>query len=106
MPMAVPPAGAWGWAGGRPPAGAGTGGVMGLSEEMTSGGARPAWLGYIGVDDIDAATSAIEAAGGKVLMPKMTIPQGSLAMVADCCGAPFYVMTPDMPEGQMSEGQA
>lgn len=71
-----------------------TGGIMTLGEEMLAGGARPAWLGYVGVDDVDAATAAIVAAGGTVLMPKMTIPQGSLALVADCCGAPFYVMTP------------
>lgn len=83
-----------------------TGGVMALSEEMLAGGARPAWLGYVGVDDVDTATAAIEAAGGKVLMPKIVIPQGALALVADCCGAPFYVMTPQMAPGQTGESTA
>jgi len=77
-----------------------TGGVLPLSEDMLAGGARPAWLGYIGVDDVDAATAAIEAAGGTVLMPKTTIDVGSFALVADCCGAPFYVMTPVGADGQ------
>ncbi|MFM5884668.1 MAG: VOC family protein [Novosphingobium sp.] len=77
-----------------------TGGVLTLSDEMIQHGARPSWLGYIGVDDVDAAVSSIEAAGGKVLMPANDVPMaGRIAMVADCCGAPFYVMTPTPPPG-------
>ncbi len=73
-----------------------TGGVMPLSDEMVAGGARPAWLGYIGVDDVDATLVAIVAKGGQVCMPATDIPgAGRIAMVLDCCGAPFYVMTPD-----------
>jgi len=30
------------------------GGVLGLTDEMRQHGARPIWLGYIGVDDVDA----------------------------------------------------
>ena len=40
------------------------GGMLPLTPEMTSGGARPAWLGYIAVDDADAALQRVEAAGG------------------------------------------
>ena len=79
--------------------GGSTGGLLPLTPEMQGEGARPAWLGYIGVDDVDAAVAALIAAGGKVLMPKVTIDVGSFALVTDCCGAPFYVMTPTMPEG-------
>lgn len=76
------------------------GGVLALSAEMQAGGARPAWLGYIGVDDCDAAVASIVAAGGKVLMPANDVPMaGRIACVADCCGAVFYVMTPTPPPG-------
>jgi predicted enzyme related to lactoylglutathione lyase len=76
------------------------GGVMTLTAEMCEHGARPCWLGYIGVDDTDASVAAIEAAGGKCLMPARDVPMaGRIAMVADCCGSPFYVMTPTPPPG-------
>ena len=77
-----------------------TGGVFALNEEMLGQGAKPCWLGYIGVDDCDAAAKAIEAAGGKVMMPPMDIPMaGRIAMVSDCCGAAYYIMTPTPPPG-------
>jgi uncharacterized protein len=77
-----------------------TGGVFPLTEEMLSQGAKPCWLGYIGVDDCDAAAKAVEASGGKILMPPDDVPMaGRIAMVSDCCGAPFYIMTPTPPPG-------
>ncbi len=77
-----------------------TGGVLGLTAAMQSGGARPAWLGYIGVDDVDAFLPQLEAKGGKVEMPARDVPMaGRIAMVTDCCGAPFYIMTPTPPPG-------
>ncbi len=77
-----------------------TGGILTLSGDMIEHGARPCWLGYVGVDDVDASLIAIEAAGGKVLMPATDIAMaGRVAMVADCCGAPFYIMTPAPPPG-------
>lgn len=77
-----------------------TGGIVSLSAQMCEHGARPCWLGYIGVDDVDAALVAVEMAGGKVLMPPHDVPTaGRMAMVADCCGAPFYIMTPTPPPG-------
>ena len=83
--------------------GGATGGVMPLSPEMIAGGAHPAWVGYIGVDDVDSAVAAIAAMGGKVLMPKMTMDVGDIAMVADDGGAPFYIMAPQMPEGAVGQ---
>lgn len=69
------------------------GGVMQLDAEMLANGARPVWLGYLGVDDVDASVAAIVAAGGKVHLPAFDIPGvGRLAMVADPQGVPFYVM--------------
>lgn len=69
------------------------GGVMGLNAEMIAGGARPVWLGYFGVDDVDASVASIVAAGGQVHLPAFDIPGvGRLAMVSDPQGVPFYVM--------------
>src|SRR5206468_9111410 len=74
------------------------GGVLPLTDEMREHGARPTWLGYIGVDDVDAAVASIEQAGGRTLMPATDIPTvGRIAMVADPQGAPFYVMKPIPP---------
>ena len=80
------------------------GGVLPMTDEMQQHGARPTWLGYIHVDDVDAAVATIEAAGGKALMPATDIPNvGRIAMVADPQGAPFYVMKPIPPEGRENE---
>jgi predicted enzyme related to lactoylglutathione lyase len=80
------------------------GGVLKLTDDMRQHGARPIWLGYIGVDDVDATVASIEAKGGKALMPAFDIPQGRIAMVADPQGNPFYVMKPippaDKPDAQ------
>jgi len=80
------------------------GGVLQLTDEMKQHGARPTWLGYIGVDDADAAVASIEQAGGKALMPAFDIPKvGRVAMVTDPQGVPFYVMKPIPPEGQENQ---
>ncbi|MEA3029452.1 MAG: uncharacterized protein QOG13_777 [Sphingomonadales bacterium] len=75
--------------------GRGVGGVMQLTDQMRDGGARPGWLGYIHVDDADAAAKSIADAGGKILMGPDDIPEvGRFAMAADPGGAVFYVMKP------------
>ncbi len=69
------------------------GGLMALDEEMKAGGARPVWLGYIAVDDVDAAVAKLCAEGGSLQMPAMDIPEvGRIAMITDPQGAPFYIM--------------
>ena len=73
------------------------GGVLPLTDEMIQHGARPTWLGYIHVEDVDRAAAQIEQAGGKTLM-KHDIPNvGRIAMVTDPQGAPFYIMKPIPP---------
>ena len=61
------------------------GGVMPLSEEMKQCGARPIWLGYIGVDDVDQTVARVTALGGSVQMPARDIPDvgrlSGLAMI-------------------------
>jgi len=83
--------------------GGNAGGVLPLTDEMQQHGARPTWLGYVSVADVDQAVAAIEQAGGKGLMPAFDIPNvGRIALVADPQGAPFYVMraTPPEPKAQ------
>lgn len=75
------------------------GGVLRLTDEMRQHGAKPIWMGYIGVDDVDRTVTEIESRGGKTLMPAFDIPQGRIAMVADPQGNPSYVMKPVPPEG-------
>lgn len=71
----------------------GVAGYLAITPDMAAGGARPAWVAYIGVDDVDATVAAINAAGGSVLMPAWDLPGvGRMTMVADPAGAPFYVM--------------
>jgi predicted enzyme related to lactoylglutathione lyase len=84
--------------------GGNAGGVMRLTDEMASHGARPTWLAYINVADVDESAAAIEKAGGKTLMAPFDIPGiGRIALVADPQGAPFYVMKPIPPEGRENE---
>jgi predicted enzyme related to lactoylglutathione lyase len=80
--------------------GGNAGGVLRMGDEMREHGAKPVWLGYISVDDIDGTVAQLEAKGGKALMPVTEIPGvGRIAMVADPEGNPIYVMTPKPPEG-------
>jgi len=77
-----------------------SGGVLTLTHDMVQHGARPTWLGYLHVRNVDAAVAAIEADGGRTLMPKKDLPVGAIAMVTDPMGTPFYVMEPIPPPGK------
>ena len=69
------------------------GGMLKLTTDMIAGGARPCWMGYIGVDDVDVSVGATVAAGGTIIMPAYDIPGvGRIAMVSDPQGVPFYLM--------------
>lgn len=82
------------------------GGILQLTPDMTAGGARPAWVGYICVHDVDAMTKSIEQGGGRVLMPARTMEGvGRFAMVMDPQGAPFCVITLASPSAD-AEGHA
>ena len=83
--------------------GAMVGGLLRLTPDMAEHGAGPTWIGYIGVDDVDASVAAIEEQGGRALMPARDVEMaGRIAMVADPGGAAFYIMKPTPPPG--SEG--
>ncbi|MCO6185672.1 VOC family protein [Rhizobium sp. L1K21] len=79
-------------------------GMMKLTPEMMSGGARPAWMGYVFVADVDAKAQAFADAGGSVHMPPTDVPQiGRFAVVADPHGAIIYIFQPNMPDGPMPD---
>lgn len=74
------------------------GGVLTLTDKMCSDGARPAWLAYLSVDDVDRAVATIQELGGRVLMPAWDMADvGRMALVTDPLGASFYVMKPLPP---------
>lgn len=76
--------------------GSGVVGLLELTTAMTEGGARPAWIGYIAVDDIHASITSLKDKGGQVFMgPHHLDGVGHMAMVADPQGAPFYLMQPE-----------
>jgi uncharacterized protein len=69
------------------------GGVLRLTDEMCEHGARPVWLGYVCVDDVDETLSRVPQLGGSIVMPAQDVPDvGRFAMVADPQGVPFYIM--------------
>jgi hypothetical protein len=69
------------------------GGLQRLTPEMAAAGGRPGWLGYIGVEDVDATATRIAAAGGMIIAPPTDVPgAGRVALVTDPQGAPFYIM--------------
>jgi predicted enzyme related to lactoylglutathione lyase len=69
------------------------GGVFRLTDDMQAGGARPAWLLYLGVTDVDATAGRAASLGARIFVPPTDIPGiGRFALMADPQGAPFYIM--------------
>ena len=54
-------------------------------------GTPPHWLVYFGIDDVDAAAEKIAAAGGTLLVPKLSVPGGEIIVAQDPQGAVFGV---------------
>jgi uncharacterized protein len=53
------------------------GGLMNLSPEARTMGAEPRWIGYVGVNDVDATADRIKDLGGAVHIPPTNIPNNS-----------------------------
>lgn len=94
------------WGGGDMPytmfqhAGEAFGGVMPLADAAKAMGAPPNWLGYIAVDDVDAAVARSEALGGTTYVPGTDIPNtGRFAVLADPAGGTVAVFTSSNPGG-------
>ena len=59
-------------------------GLMMQPEESRKTGAPPGWLGYVAVDDVDAACEAVAAGGGSVFVAPRDIPGiGRFSVVGD-----------------------
>ena len=79
----------------------GIGGMMAIPEEECDR-AKPGWIGYVAVNDVDAYAERVTRAGGAVLRAPADIPDIlRFAVVADPAGAPFVIFRgkgDDMPE--------
>lgn len=83
---------------------AGSDAVAGIMKNPTP--TASAWIGYVAVDDVDAAVAKIEQLGGKVHMPPTDIPTvGRMSMVEDPQGAHFYVMRSIRSEASRAYGR-
>jgi len=58
-------------------------GLMDLPVEAREKGATPRWLGYVGVDDVDAAAGRVGRLGGAVYLPPTDSDIGRISVVAD-----------------------
>jgi uncharacterized protein len=64
-------------------AGASVSGLMDLPEDARKMGATPRWMGYVGVDDVDATADRIKRLGGAVYVPPTNSNIGRISVVAD-----------------------
>lgn len=83
------------------------GGLMTLPEEARAMGTPPMWMGYVGVDDVDAATAKVQKLGGKVYVEPQDIPEvGRFSVIADPQGAAVALFKPGSPppENRPAEG--
>src|ERR1051326_1337175 len=80
--------------------GMGVAGLMPIPPDAAEHGAKPAWNGYVYVDDVDAMTKKVVDAGGTVHHQPDDIPTvGRFSVVADPQGATFSLFKP-MPQDQ------
>ncbi|MCG2640962.1 MULTISPECIES: VOC family protein [Bradyrhizobium] len=68
-------------------------GLMDLPEEGVRMGATPRWLGYVGVDDMDATVAQILRLGGAILVSPTDSNIGRISVVADPQGATFALVS-------------
>src|SRR5260370_124198 len=64
-------------------AGASVSGLMDLPQDARKMGATPRWMGYVGVDDVDATADRIKRFGGAVYVPPTNSNIGRISVVAD-----------------------
>src|SRR6185369_9506031 len=70
--------------------------IFPLHEQALARGARPHWLGFLEVDDVDAAVLAMTARGATALGPKWVNPAGlEAATLRDSGGALLALAKPN-----------
>ena len=75
------------------------GGLMAVPADAAAMGAKPAWMGHIGVDDVDAYAKKVKAAGGAIYREPSDIPMvGRFAVAGDPRGAGFILFQPNSTE--------
>ena len=67
-------------------------GLMELPEEGRKQGARPRWMGYVGVKDVPATADRIKRLGGVVYVPPTDTNIGRISVAADPYTAAFGVI--------------
>jgi len=92
------------------PEGGGPGGAFVPLTEVTTGSPVPFAVGkpllHLGADDVDATLAAVEAHGGKTLVPKTEIPHvGWWAVFADPTGNPIALFSRNAQESPEQETQ-
>ena len=74
-------------------------GLMGKPPEGPASFAPTAWTSYVTVDDVDARTARVAAAGGGVLAGPMDIPTvGRMSIIQDPTGGVIGIITYADPE--------
>ena len=74
-------------------------GLMPIPEDARKAGVGPAWMGYIGVDDVDAYAKLVKKAGGAIHKGPDDIPGvGRFAVAGDPHGAGFMLFAPNSAE--------
>ncbi len=67
-------------------------GLMELPEEGRRMGATPRWIGYVAVDDIDAAAARLKQLGGAIYVPPTDSNIGRVSIVADAQAVDFALV--------------
>ncbi|HUZ65606.1 MAG TPA: VOC family protein [Acetobacteraceae bacterium] len=82
------------------------GGMMELNEQMRASGASTGWIGYVAVDDVDAASAKAARLGAMVHVPPTDIPTiGRFSVITDPQGAAITLFTPSRAEPEAQVGQ-
>src|SRR5260370_19900569 len=83
------------------------GGLMPIPEDAAKMGVRPAWMGYIAVDDVKAYADKVKAAGGAIHRPPSEIPNvGTFAVAGDPHGAGFILFKGNSSEAPSQDPMA
>jgi predicted enzyme related to lactoylglutathione lyase len=78
--------------------GKGVAGMMKMPDSAKSMGAKPMWMPYVTVDEVDSAVTEIGHLGGKTVRPPSDIPNvGRFAVMSDPQGAVFAIIKPIGP---------